>query len=178
MSVGAWFASDAATWFQAVGTVGAFAVGIGVFRREVNDRHDKEVRLKRDQARRVSVSQPRGGRISMSAGSADDTRKTKRDFTVTVANHSTESVNSCRVRITLDSNVLVEPCIPVLRDVGRVLPGVSAPATFVIRTETYHEVKPRRLEAQAELLFTDAAGVRWHRDIEHNLREVASADPW
>ena len=177
----AWAASDLPTWLAAVGTVGTLAVAVWVLKREQDDRRERDRRERRQQARQVAVSEPvsLGGSSATMPGTVERVMALK--YTVTVSNHSDETINSCRLRWI---GALTDPPEDAsgwrferADEVGRVL---------ALNEVSRQQVVPVRMDAavalphkiDSELLFTDSAGSRWLRDSKHALHEVTGDDPW
>ena len=181
MDWGTWAASDLPTWLTAVGTVGTLAVAVWVLKREQDDRRERDRQERRQQARHVAVSEPasQGGSGATMQGRSEHVMALK--YTVTISNHSDETINSCRLRWV---GALTDPpkdasgwIFDLAHDLGRVLPvdEVSRQQTVPVRMNADGAL-PHTITS--ELLFTDSAGVRWLRDREHALREVTGDDPW
>ena len=158
--------------------VGTLIPAVLIIKRDERERTERQQDLRRAQARLVSLSEPEfgGGSSGYSAGGEHWVSL----WRGTVQNSSTETVNSARLRWWLPDHPDIAVDDPV-RVLGRLLPGTTF--NYVLQKMT-EDSRVRDVIAQSstravvELLFTDAAGVRWWRDADHTLHEVAGNDPW
>ncbi len=150
--------------------------------REQTDRRRRREFERRAQARRVSIGVPT---TSVTPGYFDsefiDTA-----VRLTITNGSDEAISNCRARyltkITAADGALLPDEIGTI-PAGRLLPGQASDFShgFNLPTPLRPDILGGAMAfliSTAELRFTDAAGIRWHRDAEHTLREVKGADPW
>ena len=164
----------------AVGTVGTLLIAVIVLGREQADRRERRRDEKAAQARLVSVS-IRGDAGTISSLESSGHLFT-RAWTIEVANYSAEAITTLayRWRVAADLAFTARDEHEGVIRVSRVMPGSTdtregsavlfapqgaSPDTFVI-------------PLGVELLFTDAAGFRWHRNEQHELTEVLGPDPW
>lgn len=176
-----WLASDLPTWLTAIGTVGTLAVAVWVLKREQDDRRQRDQDDRRRQARRVSITEPFGQGGGSSTSTTTGLMIMAMKYGITVRNDSDETVNSLVVRwIGKPKDPAADPwAYDVATEQGRLLPGAektvtrTMPIPYVEGSGNYLSIT-----TASELLFTDAAGSRWHRDREHTLHEVIGADPF
>jgi hypothetical protein len=178
-------------WIAAIGTAGALCIAALAWRTQVRERHEaaQEAReaaeAKRDDAARERVAQSRQLTIWPTGGGGHSLNTEQFEWLVRVngLNTSGMAFTDVRVRVRVfrpDFRTTAHASWPVLAPTPEGEPQVLHVKVVAPRPDPHNDIQP---DTALAWLMTDASGVRWYRDYDGSLREVAEGDeakpsPW